>query len=451
MLALTTRVTFEGGPRQAGRKASRRVCSLTSYTVLIAITLLVYVHALLGRVEFQTNRAVEQASVSALYLINIIFFVGASAGAMVLGTIVRASRIKRMRTFSEASKIGAATGLAVAMMFVALDMARGGHLWWHASVDLVSAVLAEMPITAIYIAHAIAIACVVSQFDLIVGIRNLPARRMPDYVLAIARMIGAGASTRRTRATGGLLAKWLIPAALLLRSIPIWMEALTEIGPGTRTLLIAAPCYVSCVVSGLAFAVLLATARRSGQRCDGDDAATLRFGHALGIALPLLGYGVFAELWMTMEARDPIRHHLFAELVVGSYAPFFWFALAGGMIVPFFLLISTPAATIARVRLAAFLTILGVFVVRWTTVVPALLGHAHTLYAAGGYAPSASEAFPAIAVYVMGFLSYLALIERGGPLHAMSFERGEMARPRQDQTETSNGATSVARHPRRGP
>ena len=378
-----------------------------SYSLLVAITLLVYVHALLGRAALEANRAAAQQALSPLYLINIIFFAGASGGVIILGAIARASSRNGVRPFSTAAKLAAAAGLSMVTMFIALDVLRGGHPWYVRRADVVPALIQELPVTAIYLAHAAALAYFASRFDLMAGMRRWPLRRMASHVFAVARSITTDPATAHRRGKAWLFAKWLLPAAVLLRSVPLWMEGLAEIEPGSRILLIAAPCYASCVISGLALVAVVATTHRNVRALDVTGATVRGLGGVLRLLLPILGYGVFAEMWMTLEARDPIRQHLFAELVVGSYAPFFWFALVGGMIVPFLLLASPPAPTIGRTRLAALLTVLGVLVVRWSTVVPALLGHAHRLYAAGGYAPTVLEASRAIAVYAAGLLLYL--------------------------------------------
>jgi molybdopterin-containing oxidoreductase family membrane subunit len=376
---------------------------LTSYALLVAITVAVYVHALLGRAELGTNRAAE-LPLSALYLVNIIFFAGASGGAILLGALVRALRIGRAKSIVRVARRAATTALALVTMFMALDVLGRGRLLPLARAAIPSVVIAEIPFTAIYLVHAIAIAFFASQFNVAVAMRRMSMTRIADPVFAVVRSVAPGFGTRRSQTRMLRLAKWLLPAALLLRSTPLWMEGLAEMEPGSRALLILGPCYVSCIVSGLALVTVVATMQTRVRKGEDIDAATRGLAVAMRLLIPILGYGVFAEMWMTMEARDPIRHHLFAELVVGSYAPFFWFALVGGVIVPFVLLVSTPHPPIARIRLAALLTVLGVLVVRWSTVVAALLGHAHRLYAAGGYAPSAAEAALTVAVYATGLL-----------------------------------------------
>lgn len=58
---------------------------------------------------------------------------------------------------------------------------------------------------------------------------------------------------------------------------------------------------------------------------------------------------------------------------------------------------------------AALLVVLGVLVERWNTVVPVLFGHAHPLYAAGGYAPTTPEPLLTVVAYAVGFVIYLSL------------------------------------------
>ena len=108
-----------------------------------------------------------------------------------------------------------------------------------------------------------------------------------------------------------------------------------------------------------------------------------------------------AEMLPRQTAREsPVR--LGRHWVLGDYAPLFWFAEAGGVIVPFGVLRLAATARGGTVGIAALLVVLGALAERWTLVVTPLLGHAHRAFTAGGYQLTAVEVATTLAIYVAG-------------------------------------------------
>ncbi|HET7340195.1 MAG TPA: hypothetical protein VFL90_01945, partial [Methylomirabilota bacterium] len=142
------------------------------------------------------------------------------------------------------------------------------------------------------------------------------------------------------------------------------------------------------------------------------DAARRTLGTTLLLAIPILGYCLFGETRAVIAAEEPGASHLFRELLRGGYAVFFWSDLLIAVGLPLALIASTRTPTALRLGVAGGCMAVAVLLERGTLVVALLLGHAHRLYSAGGYAPGLDEIAATGAVYLAGLLAFVALAGR---------------------------------------
>jgi dimethyl sulfoxide reductase membrane subunit len=355
---------------------------------------------------------IRDHSVGALYVVNFVFFIGASAGAVIVGTVAGASGIARLRPVVHAAELGAAAGFLLASLFLALALAGSGVSWPISSGYQAIPSMWSLTIIGLYLGNAMALGYFGARHELVRWVAPLrAARTLGD----IAALVHAALTDVRARSQPGLLptlAVILIPSAVLLHAVPAWIIPAPEHDTGWSIVASGGLLYVSTIISGLALVVLAASV---GQivpgRSVGNDLAGGLAG-TLALATPVLGFCVFAETHRMIEASGASGAHLFHELVLGPYAPLFWFVQVAGVIVPSLVLMLPGASTPIRTGLAALLVVLGTLVERWNLLVPPLLGHAHVFYTSGGYRPAPHEVLATLAVYVLALVAGRPLARR---------------------------------------
>lgn len=381
-----------------------------TYPLLLGLTLLVYVQSVPWRVGLPTT-ASGDPSIWALHIVHFLFFTGVSAGAIVVGAVVGALGTEGLRPIARIAEVGAISALVAAAVFLAIDLVRLGRVWQPGRDPHVALVPGDVAIIGIYLGSAVALGYLASRARLVRSAARASSS-WPDYLAALGRAVlpdNGGAHARRVLTE---LAAILIPAAILLHSIPALILALVKARPGGQAIVIAAPFYVSSVVSGLAFVIAAVTVSRALGRLQIEKTIIQSLGRALLLLTPALGYCLFAEILTVVAAREPAGGHVFHEMVLGSYAGLFWFDLIGGVIAPSLLLAFSRTLTAGRVTLAAVLVVVAVLLQRWNIVVPTLLGHAHFSDLLGVRAPSSAEVSLTLGAYAVGLLVYVALARR---------------------------------------
>jgi len=178
---------------------------------------------------------------------------------------------------------------------------------------------------------------------------------------------------RREQRIKGTLAWVALPAAVLLHSITAWIFGL-QISRGFWYSAIMAPLFVSsALVSGLGLVILLALVLRRLGRLRFDDGLVAYLGGLLGVFLAVEAFFVLSEMLTAAYPAAPFEGDPVYRLVLGEFAPFFWFEVVVGLGLPFVLLAvrrlrSRPWVVAA----AAAIAIVGIFVHRLNIVLNGL-------------------------------------------------------------------------------
>lgn len=377
------------------------------YPLLLGLALAIFLYSLPGRVGLAAAQMGDHVT-CALYVVNFIFFTGAGAGAIIVGTMAHALGVERARPVARVAELGAISSLLLATMFLVLDLSQLGYFWHLLSGTRFTGLPGpHLVILATYLANALALGYLATRADLLLSLApRLPASmvdRLAALGLALACITPARAPTL------GEITALLVPAVVLLHSVPAWIFGLLDAELGVYAVAVAAFFYVSSLASGLALVVVTAVVGRAFLGLQVSEQVIRGLGRILLLLVPILGYGLFAEMQLVIAVREPASAHLFGEMVRGAYAPFFWFALLGGAIVPVFLLALPRSLTTGRIGLAALLVVMAVLVERWSLVIPTVLGHAHHLYGAGGYAPRPFDLLATLGAYAIGLLVWVLL------------------------------------------
>ena len=274
------------------------------------------------------------------YIVNFVFFVGLSAGGIIVSALVHALKLERYRAVARMAEVLAIICIALAGIFITLDVGRPDRIW-HLAVygRWQSPLVWDVMIIGAYLAMALALGYFSTRADMLRCMRAMPARAWLYRLLALGYTDESPRAMRRDAIILRVLAFFSIPAAIGLHSVTAWIMGLAKATPGWHTALLAPVFIGSALVSGLALVVLASFLSQRLLGAKVTEATIRQIGLLLLIALPVLGYLLFSEMLTVVYAKEVSAAAFFEQLTSGDYAPFFWFDVALGLAAPLVMLV----------------------------------------------------------------------------------------------------------------
>lgn len=283
-----------------------------------------------------------------MYIYTFAFFVGLSAGGLIMASSAEVFGITALRPLSRLGVLSAAACITVAALMIVPDLGRPArvlNLFLHP--NWTSPLIWDILIISVYF--------VFSVVDLAVLQRRAAIRPAPS------------AARRTVRA----LAYIGLPTAVLLHSVTAWIFGLQIARSWWNTALMAPLFVVSAILSGTALVALLAlAARRWGGLA--LPAATFRWLRGLIVVTLLVdlffvGSEYVTVLWGNVPAD---RSALNLVLPGGAWSWTFYLEwIVGGLVPLVLLLVPTLRRSPAMLGLAAALVLVGVYAFRIELVV----------------------------------------------------------------------------------
>ena len=292
------------------------------------------------------------------YILFFMFFVGLSAGGLIVASAGRLFGIKAFKPITRLAVLEATVAVILAATFILPDLGRPERILnIPLYFNVTSPMIWDITIVIVYMAMSAFYVWLYARADL--------ARRGSWLAL------GTGTSERtmaREERVKGVMAWIALPAAILLHSITAWIFGL-QISRGFWYSSIMAPMFIaSALVSGLGLVILLALLlRRLGRLSFRDDLVAL-LGGLLGTFIVVEAFLILAE-YLTATYPGAPEGAAAARMLSGPYLPLFLFEVVIGLGVPFLILAIRPLRRRpAWVGLASAIGIVGIFVHRLNLV-----------------------------------------------------------------------------------
>jgi len=294
-----------------------------------------------------------------LYIITFMFFVGLSAGGLIIASAGRLFAGERYKPIARLALVEAAIAIFIAAVLIIPDLGRLEHIFnlvIHA--HWLSPMIWDFLVVIIYL--------VISVVYLWLYTRRDHAARGSWMAL------GTKDHSATARASDEKVTYWYawlaLPAAILVHSFTAWIFGL-QISRGFWYQAIMAPLFISsALVSGLALVIILAMVTRRRGKVSFDDGLLSSIGRLLAIFIAVEAFFVFCEVlaaYFPGVASDPSR-----QLLTGRYAPGFYFEVIAGLVIPFvMLLFARWRAHRSVIAVASVLALLGIFVHRANVIV----------------------------------------------------------------------------------
>jgi molybdopterin-containing oxidoreductase family membrane subunit len=284
-----------------------------------------------------------------LYIFSFAFFVGLSAGGLIMASAAEVFGVKSLRPLARLGVLTAAACVLVAAMTIIPDLGNPQRVWeLFRYPNWSSPLVWDILIIIVYFAFAVADLTVMSRR------RMEPSRR--------ARVL-------RAMAYAGL------PTAVLLHSITAWIFGLQISRPWWNTALMAPLFVTSAILSGTAVVALAALAahRFDRIRLPQETWTALAGLMAVAIAVDLF---LVASDYITILWGNVPRERAALDLVLpgGSWQMLFWLEWVVGGLVPFVLLVVPKLRRrLDLLALASVLVLVGVYAFRIELVVGGML------------------------------------------------------------------------------
>lgn len=321
-----------------------------------------------------------------LYIALFMFFVGLSAGGLIVASSASVFHIEKYKQVAMPAIILSTVCICCAGAFVLIDLG-GIQRIWHlfASPNLASPLVWDI--------------CVITLY-LVINVLYLRfMHRGAEHAVAV-------------------LSRFALLTAVLVHSVTAWIFGLQIAKEGWFSAIMAPIFVASAMDSGLALLLIVLVALNAAGVFETPKRLIASLAGLLATCIAIDGFLIFCEA-LTMGYPGAAGAETLAVMVSGPTAPFFWAEVVGGLAVPFLILVfAKNRERTGLVVGASVLVVAGVLCKRlWLLltafVIPNIVGAPGVLSGAwmmaGSYAPTAVEVLIVLGVPSLGALAFMAL------------------------------------------
>ncbi len=310
-----------------------------------------------------------------LYIASFVFFIGISHAGTLLSAILRVTRARWQMSVTRMAEFITVVALMVGALFPFIDMGRPDRI-----LNLVIYGRWQSPL----VWDIMAIATYLTGSTLYL---YLPL--IPDFALCRDRLSSVSRSWKRTLYTV-LALGWqglpeqrqaleramtvmmivIIPVAVSVHTVVSWIFAMTLREPFNSTIF-GAYFVAGAIFSGIAsIIVLMAILRRILRLEEYITSKQFRYlGYLLAAFTLIMSYMNLSEYVTTGYKMAEGAPFHFMQLMVGPFAPLFWFYTLGGLFVPGLLVLLPRTRTPSGITAAATLVLVAMWIERYLIVV----------------------------------------------------------------------------------
>ena len=321
------------------------------------------------------------------YITMFMFFVGLSAGGLIVASSASVFHIKRFKAVAMPAIILSTVCICLAGMFVLIDLGGIWNVWrMLTGPNFMSPLMWDM--------------CVITLYLVINILYLVNMKRGNDRAVSI-------------------ISRFALPCAILVHSVTAWIFGLQIAKEGWYSAIMAPIFVASAMDSGLALLLCALAALKKAKVFNTPKDLFASLAGLLATCIAVDAFFIFCEV-LTMAYPGAAGAETLAIMTGGPTAPFFWFEIIGGLVVPFCVLvfaknrektglvIGSSVLVIAGVLCKRLWLLFTSFVVPNVQGAPGIATDAGWAMA-GAYAPTMPELAIVIGVVSLGGLGFMAL------------------------------------------
>lgn len=319
-----------------------------------------------------------------LYIAMFMFFVGLSAGGLIVASSASVFHIKRFKAVALPAIVLSTVCICLAGMFVLIDLGGIQRIWrLFTGPNFASPLVWDI--------------CVITLYLVINILYLVNMRRGNDRAVTI-------------------ISRFALPCAILVHSVTAWIFGLQMAKEGWYSAIMAPIFVASAMDSGLALLLCVLAVLKKARifNTSGDLMASLA--GLLCTCIAVDAFFIFCEV-LTMAYPGAAGAETLALMTAGPTAPFFWFEIIGGLVIPFCVLVfaknrertglvvGASVLVIAGVLCKRLWLLLTSFIVPNVQGAPGIMSDGSwTLM--GSYAPTLPEVAIVLGVVSVGVLGF---------------------------------------------
>ncbi|MFQ6016415.1 MAG: NrfD/PsrC family molybdoenzyme membrane anchor subunit, partial [Anaerolineae bacterium] len=311
-----------------------------------------------------------------IYITNFVFFIGISHAGTLISAILRVFRAEWRRPITRAAEAITVFALILGASNIIIDIGRPDR-----ALNMIiygrfqSPLLWDVTSITIYLTASITYLYLplIPDLALLRDRPNLaPWRRWLYSKLALG-WTGNELQKHRLERAITIMAVLIIPIAVSVHTVVSWVFAMT-IQPMWHSTIFGPYFVVGAIFSGIAsIIIVMAIIRRVFHL---EEYLTPRHFNNLGLLLLVMSlfwfYFTFSEYLTEFYGGEPAGMSVFTAKLLGEFFPLFWTMVAFNFVIPFIILVNPRTRTIAGTVAVSILVNIGMWLERFTIVVPTL-------------------------------------------------------------------------------
>ncbi len=371
----------------------------------------------------------------AVYLVDVITFIGVSYGGAVISAILRLTGQSWRAPLTRLAEGMALVTVLIGGAFIFPHLGRPERF-----LNIVAYPNMSSPLVWDFLAIATySVATMIFFYlplipDLAIVQRTLGSAeggvRHAVYRFLSFGWLGSPRQRRLLHGALGIVALLIVPLAVSVHSVLSWAFAVTS-RPGWSETVFPPYFVVAALYSGTALVIVTASAFRKGYRL--QRFITQRHFVRLGYLMAALGlvyaYLTFADL--LTDGYTGITSGWIRQTVVGAYAPAFWFYVVAGEVLPIVLVAMKRTRTVGGMTVASIGVVISLWIKRLVIVLPPVTqpliagkwGSYHFTWVSITITLAGTAAIPLLLMLLFRFVPVLSIdeMEEAGPIG--SFEQ----------------------------
>lgn len=282
-----------------------------------------------------------------LYITNFMFFVGLSAGGLIVASSASVFHITKFKAVALPAIILSTVCICAAGMFVLIDLGGIQRVWRILTgPNPTSPLLWDVCVITCYL--------IINVFYLVF-------------------------MTRGNQHAVSIVSRFALPCAILVHSVTAWIFGLEAAKEGWYTAIMAPIFVASAMDSGLALLLVVLGVLKKADIYDASRELMAMLAGLLCTCVAVDAFFIFCEV-LTMAYPGAAGAETLALLTTGPTAPFFWFEIICGLVIPFCILVfAKNRQSAVLINVACVLIVVGVFCKRvWLLltafIVPNVMG-----------------------------------------------------------------------------
>ena len=323
-----------------------------------------------------------------IYITNFVFFIGISHAGTLISAILRLCQAEWRRAITRAAEVITVLVLFFGAGNVILDLGRPDralNVILHANFR--SPLLWDVTSITVYLIASTIYLYLPLIPDIAILRDALPRRRWFYRVLALG-WNGTERQERMLNKAISIMAILVIPIAISVHTVVSWVFGMTT-QPMWHSTIFGPYFVVGAIFSGIAAIIIAMALIRKAYHLE-NYLKPIHFNN-LGILLFVMTllwfYFTFSEYLTTFYGGEPMHMEIFYSKVTGRYAMPFWGMVILCFIVPFTILCRKKTRTVAGTVFASISVNIGMWLERFTIVVPSL-SRPRLPVNAGNYCPT---------------------------------------------------------------